>query len=144
MMFIEPKDRSPTSCSCDTCKAMCRRSPCMPTPADVRALERAGYGQHLKASTYIDVGAGMIPYVAVMPRSTEAGCIFLDCNGLCVLHDQGLKPTEGRLAHHSGPDNGLRVSIARTWYNQEGLETLLPYHPDKLDLLIFKTHFRTR
>lgn len=62
-------------CTCDKCKNMCE-VPCIGTPKDIEAIIDAGYADRLK----------------------DGWCAFRQPDGLCELHDRGLKPTEGVLA----------------------------------------------
>ena len=45
---------------------------------------------------------GKIPYIVPMVQAKQeaGGCTFFQ-DGLCELHAAGLKPTEGRLSHHT-------------------------------------------
>lgn len=49
-MFVIPEKRVESSCSCTTCKNMCKQSPCFPTPEEVEKLIDAGYKDQLMAS----------------------------------------------------------------------------------------------
>jgi len=53
--------------------------------------------------------------------SQMSGCVMQHC-GQCLLHPGGLKPIEGRVAHHAGTHDGweLHRSVARTWANRRG------------------------
>ncbi|MBD5237737.1 MAG: hypothetical protein HDS62_09485 [Bacteroidales bacterium] len=106
-----------TECSCDKCKNQCR-TPCLGTPEDIDRLIRAGYGDRLAPTLW---GAGILIGCTnkiiklIAPKQEDNGwCAFRTSDGLCELHDKGLKPTEGKLTHHSNP---LKVSPNRnlTW-----------------------------
>lgn len=54
-----------------------------------------------------------------MPISDD-GCTFW-VDGLCQLHEVGLKPLEGRVAHHSNkPDDKLHGEVAKLWDSEDG------------------------
>lgn len=55
-------------------------------------------------------------------------CVFLE-NDLCLLHDSGLKPVEGKLAIHT--DQVIKKGqfpvwafVAATWMHKDNLETI--------------------
>lgn len=53
------------------------------------------------------------------PFLPHGRCAFLVA-GRCQLHDLGLKPTEGRLAHHDGRGGAdLHEALAQSWDNDE-------------------------
>ena len=41
-------------------------------------------------------------------------CTFFK-NGLCTIHDAGLKPTEGKLSHHSTKIDNFKVNKSISW-----------------------------
>ncbi len=110
-------------CKCRKCRDMCHL-PCWPTPAEAVALMEAGYGDRLcldwramKGDSHCDDGdPGSRTVWLIRPANkgsegrrspqnpvTWTGCTFWDFppgKGLCSLHDSGLKPYEGRHAHH--------------------------------------------
>lgn len=51
--------------------------------------------------------------------SLRKGCVFHK-DGLCTLHDRGLKPAEGRAAHHALELPALHEDVARHWDTEEG------------------------
>lgn len=65
----------------------------------------------------------------VQAIQTVSGCIFLR-DGLCGLHDAGLKPTEGRLSHHSIRqenykfNKSLSWNVAKEWLDESNWETV--------------------
>jgi len=128
------KHVSVSVCACEKCKQMCKNSPCFGTPDDILKLIAAGYKDKLAESIWLDQQwEGIWPVVA--PIKTNSGCIFLTDTGLCKLHDLGLKPTEGRIAHHDNKDpENLRRMISFTWVNQLGEDTLKLFNPNKLYL----------
>lgn len=120
-------------CNCETCKNMCRR-PCWPTPEDAKRLIDSGYAEKLMLDKWIggfdDSGEDVFLLCPANPgyetsfapiTRLHSGCTFFD-NGNCTLHDLGLKPTEGKAAHHSftaSQSNELHESVARTWDNPD-------------------------
>lgn len=125
-------------CSCPSCISMCRR-PCWPTPDDVRALISAGEAGKLMLDYWIGDFSGYVherrTYV-VCPANpgyegrlaSDYGFEFLGCtfqkNDLCELHERGLKPTEGRAAHHEREQPDLHGSVARYWDTDDGREVI--------------------
>lgn len=135
-------------CSCERCQTMCRR-PCWPVPSDVRALIEAGEGGKLMLdywvgsftsdhdNTYIvcpansghegtaapEEGSGFGFGFAFMCSTGSSplhkGCVFQK-DGLCTLHDRGLKPAEGKAAHHALKRPDLHEDVARHWDTEEG------------------------
>ncbi len=104
----------------------------MGTPADIERLIDAGYSDKLAITDWC-VGqlVGAIPYPIPMVQAiqTDTGCIFFH-DGLCELHDQGLKPTEGRLSHHSTQlekfrfRNSIAWNVAKEWINEQNADTI--------------------
>lgn len=125
--IITNTGRMPVSCNCELCQAQCKRCPCLGTPQDILALINAGYKDKL-ALTIWEVGYVLgeldygIPMVQI--KQTPNGCVFFD-NGLCQLHDKGLKPTEGRLSYHTITKENtvfsktLSYNVAKEWTNPE-------------------------
>jgi hypothetical protein len=139
--IVEPEERKDSSCSCQQCKEMCRRSPCFPTPEEVEKLIAAGYKQRLKASWWGNLFTREA-YSLIAPSQEENGCTFLNGNGLCELHDQGLKPLEGRLASHDMPDHGLRQWVVKKWISEKGLQVLKGFTNDPEDLLLIQSRLK--
>lgn len=108
----------PIQCQCETCRSMCEHSTCLPTPDEARALIRAGHGGRLARYEFLDgskvIGPAPANHDGSILDMTDRGCAFYR-DGKCELHDAGLKPTEGRLAHHSRPWRPIRLSVLATW-----------------------------
>lgn len=75
----------------------------------------------------------------VQATQTDEGCIFFH-DGLCELHDKGLKPTEGRLSYHTITKENLKFSRTLSWNvvqewlsfdNLEKVENLLLIYMNK-------------
>lgn len=118
------------SCTCDECKAMCRR-PCWPTPEEAQHLINAGYGSRLMQDYWCKKNGDIYilsPAVSGYENSfapfwPTGKCTFQDDNGLCQLHDLGYKPLEGRkaLCKDRTPKK-LHEKVAKMWDNPEAQE----------------------
>lgn len=123
--------RKPCQCKCSLCKEQCH-TPCLGTPEDIEKLIDAGYTSKLKPTDwYAGVIMGVIdsPIPMIQPIAGEEYCVFFQ-NGLCELHDKGLKPTEGRLSHHSTridnfkPSKSIAWNVAKEWTDEENMELI--------------------
>ena len=114
-----------SSCHCQVCNAMCRGSPCLPTPEEVKRLQAAHPDKVAYDESYHFAGQPvriMRPAaVGETPLSVNRGyagqCVFF-INRRCALHYTDLKPLEGRLASHehtSKQREELRFFIGRMW-----------------------------
>lgn len=120
--IVDQTCRMPVSCSCELCKNMCH-TPCLGTPQDILALIDAGYADKLCYTEWL-VGMilGFCDTSIAMVQIKEEGdwCVFYH-DGLCELHDKGLKPTEGQLASHIAlpmerkPEYNLTFQVAKEW-----------------------------
>lgn len=118
--------RKPIDCKCRICQSFCQ-TPCLGTPEDIIRLFNAGYGDKLKLTYW---GVGMLygildcPILMVQLIQRPTGCILFS-EGRCELHGLGLKPTEGRLAHHIITSENLSFqkslswNVAREWLRKE-------------------------
>lgn len=119
---------SESFCSCNTCKKMCVDNPCIGTPKDIQKIIDAGFKKYLSSTIWaVSIRFGELPINIIAPLRLPTGCAFLNEDGLCKLHDLGLKPTEGRLATHvpivvKSLDNFLPLQIAKKWETQEGID----------------------
>jgi hypothetical protein len=131
--IIRKTGRKPVSCKCQTCKSQCTKAPCLGTPEDIEKLIDAGYGDRIKATqwaTGVVLGnhKDLIEMYQAEHRPFE-GCTFFK-DGLCELHNTGLKPTEGKLSHHTiKADNykftkGISWTVAREWIDPVNAETI--------------------
>lgn len=74
-------------------------------------------------------GRDDIPIPMIQAVAGDEYCIFYH-NGLCELHDKGLKPTEGRLSHHSTRLDNFKASksiswnVAKEWLSEENAEVI--------------------
>lgn len=111
-------------CSCEKCKDMCR-TPCIGTPLDIEAIIDAGYAHKLAETKWL-VGtlfANEPPIEMIQPLSENGWCSFRKADGLCELHNLGLKPTEGVLTSCRNKDIEYKDSVLRTvaheWVKKE-------------------------
>lgn len=121
------------ACSCDVCKDQCKR-PCWGTPSDTVALLDAGYAKRLMLDYWVGDGRNGDDIRLISPALTgyegrsapfcpKGVCVFQRADGLCELHDLGLKPQEGCEAHHSSESEDgykLHQRVAKLWDNDEG------------------------
>lgn len=121
--------RKPTECKCEKCKSQCRTL-CLGTPEDIMKLIEAGYEDRLAPTSWhvgMLLGVHDRPIEMVQARIEDNGWCTFYHDGLCELHDKGLKPTEGRLSHHSinldnfVPRKSLAWLVAKEWIKLEGL-----------------------
>ncbi|MCP1384853.1 hypothetical protein [Runella salmonicolor] len=91
----------PSECHCEMCQQMCHTAPCIGTPFDMFLIqERPDFRD--KVAITMNVAAtrlGLPPILMIAPsyKKEKGHCAFFE-NGKCVLHEIGLKPTEGKLA----------------------------------------------
>ncbi len=104
----------------------------MGTPDDILRLIEAGHVDKLSFTRWAAaVAIGMPVINMVQLAKNDAGaCIMFD-NGLCKLHTSGLKPFEGKLAMHVGPEGIYRepgkhptIQVAKTWLDAANIETM--------------------
>ena len=120
--------RQIVSCNCERCKAQCRRTPCLGTPQDILALIDAGY---IDKVCYTEWAAGIIlgftkePIPMIQIKNLKDGSCVLYHDGYCEVHENGLKPTEGKLSHHEvfdrelKPEYNLTFQVALEWTKEE-------------------------
>lgn len=110
-----------TSCICDKCVSMCKHFPCLPTVADVKKIQAAGYSDKLAIYSH----GGSVNHVRGK-RNKDGSCAFLE-NDRCILHNAGLKPTEGREVDHN---HGL----PGWWYSKVFREWRKSFPQDRLNI----------
>lgn len=137
--IIRRTGRKPVECRCQTCVKQCR-TPCLGTPEDIMRLIEAGYIDRLAVTDWsVGLVLGRLNRIIpmVQPIKADNGFCVFHKDGLCELHDPGLKPTEGRLSHHSiKADNinfrkSLSYNVAKEWEDPANRELI-----DKITLLI--------
>ncbi len=104
----------PVQCDCEKCSLMCR-SPCCGSVEDMEKLIDAGYADRLMFDdlpSMNDCGDFLKPALkgyegkqSPFQTGSEEGCTFWK-EGKCELHISGLKPIQGKIAHHD----------RQTWY----------------------------
>ena len=131
--IIRKTGRKPTFCKCVNCKNQCLTCSCLGTPDDIEKIIDAGYGDSIMPT---DWAAGIVMGVTkdviemYQLKFTKTGCIMFE-NGLCKLHDKGLKPTEGKLSHHThkidtfNAKKSLSWAVAKEWLRPENKETIM-------------------
>lgn len=115
--IMRKSGRKPIPCCCDKCKSQCR-TPCLGTPEDILKLIRAGYADRLAPTEWwagVIMGVCKQPVLMVQPVLENGWCTFRQEDGLCELHNAGLKPTEGRLSHHSIRDDNFNPKKSLSW-----------------------------
>ena len=109
--------RKPIECKCQKCKQQCK-TPCLGTPEDILRLIKAGYKERLAITHWwVGIARGKLdfPVIMIQARQEENGyCTFFH-DGLCELHELGLKPTEGRLSHHSITKENFKFGKSLSW-----------------------------
>lgn len=106
----------PTNCKCKQCASQCKM-PCKGTPEDFVNLIAAGYSDRVMITEFAGVQIGMPLY------DKDRDCCTFFKDGLCELHDKGLKPTEGKLSHHStsfqsfNPKKSISHFVVQEWAN---------------------------
>ena len=123
--------RKPVQCKCKLCQEQCHQA-CLGTPQDILRLIEAGYASRVALTEW---AAGMLMgctnhiVLMIQPRIENGWCTFFH-DGLCELHDKGLKPNEGKLSHHSTridnwtPRKSIAWNVARLWEEPANRETI--------------------
>lgn len=123
--------RAPIQCKCNQCKNQCH-TPCLGTPEDIEKIIDAGYSDRLVLTQWaagILMGVINVPVPMIQPVAGNEYCAFFE-NGLCILHDKDLKPTEGRLSHHTikkdnfKPSMSIAWNVAKEWIMVENAEVI--------------------
>jgi len=110
---------------------MCLDSPCLATPKDISKLITAGYGNRLMIGFITPINHEGVESITPARKGwggTESGayyygetsCTFLDRNGLCELHDLGLKPLGGKIANHERTPSDAYILILEKWNSKRG------------------------
>ena len=129
--IIRKTGRKPIQCKCKLCQQQCH-TPCLATPQDILKLIKAGYADRLSWTEWMaGMLMGVTDHVIGMVQADKEGdwCTFFH-DGLCELHDKGLKPTEGRLSHHSMkidnfvPKKSIAWNVAKEWEDEENVPVL--------------------
>lgn len=112
----------PKECKCSLCKSQCQQ-PGWGTPEDMFKIIKAGFGKRLGRTVINGVQI-------VLPQKDSGYCTFYK-DGLCELHDLGLKPTVCKLSHHSteinkfNPKKSIAAFVFKEWkLTKEEMATL--------------------
>lgn len=120
--IMRKSGRKPSECACEKCKSQCH-TPCLGTPEDILKLAKNGYASRLDVTLWaFGVIVGLIdePIPMIQAKVENGWCTFYH-DGKCELHDKGLKPTEGKLSHHSirldnwDPRRSISWLVAKEW-----------------------------
>ena len=111
---------------------MCHAT-CCGTPEDMQRLINAGYGRRLM---YDDLPGGEDMIKPALKGfegnksgwdvASKEGCTFWK-DGKCELHDLGLKPSQGKLSHHSltqEENNAIGNFVNESWDTEEGQKVI--------------------
>jgi len=109
-------------------------APCCGTVEDMQRLIDSGYAHRLMHDPY-EGGAEMLKpalkghegKLAPWNVWSEQGCTFWR-DGLCELHDLGLKPLQGKLAHHDlmlTQSLEIGEKIDKDWADFEGIDEMV-------------------
>lgn len=129
--IIRKTGRKPSQCKCKLCQQQCH-TPCLGTPQDILRLAKAGYADRLALSEWAaGILLGCTDHIIQMIQPISEGdhCTFFH-DGLCELHDKGLKPTEGRLSHHSmqldnwNPKKSTSYNVAKEWEDEDNIPVI--------------------
>jgi len=130
--YLEKLGEKISECSCDRCQRMCH-APCCGSVEDMEKIMDAGYAKRLMFDdlpSIRDGGDFLKPALKGYegeraPWHTESlhGCTFWK-GGKCELHKRGLKPIQGKIAHHNGSkasgEEYAAISKA-DWESERGL-----------------------
>lgn len=118
------------ACSCDKCKSMCTRCPCEPTPKQAVALIEAGYADRLMKVKHYNELKIMPARVGCEGKYTEepwGTCTFYK-DGLCELHDTGLKPLGATAVLHDGQVPDWLFDTLRKLWERDGYKAFGLWH----------------
>jgi hypothetical protein len=130
MVILEELEIKSNSCSCDACIKMCNCYPCQPTPKEAYNLIKVGYAKRLMLKAWPAKNNPKLVIPSLVPaivgyemgvgplQQYKGSCTFLNKDNLCELHQQGLKPAEGRFARHDTPkeqEEDLMREIMQLW-----------------------------
>lgn len=109
---------TPIACNCPQCRAMCRASTCLCSPEGAQRLIDAGHVARLAAYAFpggCAIGAAPRAGGHEFSSTHQGTCTFFSEEGGCELHDAGMKPLEGQLAHHSRHWLAVRQTVVNLW-----------------------------
>lgn len=124
----------PCDCDCEKCRSMCH-APCCGTPEDIKNLMENGYGNRLMLDDWNSSGCPTLIKPALCTyegekapfhTTSKKGCTFWK-KGKCQLHKIGLKPLQGKLAHHDRSQNEINhieYLIENSWNTENGSKVI--------------------
>lgn len=134
--IMQKTGRKPVECKCAACKKQCK-TPCLGTPQDILNLIKAGHSDKLARTEWLVgmvLGKLSVSISMVQLIQTDQGCCICFKEGLCELHGSGLKPTEGKLSHHTITAENFKFSkmlswnVAKEWINSENTAIVEEIH----------------
>ncbi|MES3018885.1 MAG: hypothetical protein V4721_13950 [Bacteroidota bacterium] len=142
--IIRKTGKKPVDCKCVQCKSQCNH-PCLGTPEDMFKIMAAGFGKRVMQVKWAGgIAQGFtdkeVPMITPLYDKEKKTCTFFT-NGLCELHESGLKPTEGKLSHHStdarnlNKYNSIGWAVAKEWLalSQEKANELVDKYIKKIE-----------
>jgi len=116
--IIRKTGKKPTNCKCKECKLQCGH-PCLGTPDDLIKILESDFAKRTMIINWtgaMDFKLYDKPITMMVPLYDEVNksCTFFT-DGLCELHNSGLKPTEGKLSHHSTTLEKFNVKKSIGW-----------------------------
>lgn len=128
--IIDKSKVQPSQCSCNECQKMCKHTPCVGTPLDMHAIKKAHPEYVDKLSITLNLAAlnlGLPPIAMIAPTFDEKkGCCAFFEEGKCILHEEGLKPLEGKLAN-------CKMDVKFFTANRLIFQTWLPFQNELLN-----------
>jgi hypothetical protein len=130
--IIRKTGRKPVQCKCLGCKSQCAKVPCLGTPTDILKLIEAGHRERIFPTDWwagMAMGSFDRPIPMYQLENTPTGCVLFK-EGLCTIHHSGLKPTEGKLSHHShkpetfNKHKSLSLHVAKTWLDPDNKDVI--------------------
>ena len=131
----------PSECDCEICSIMCH-APCCGTLEDIDRLIEAGFADRLMYDDYPGIVDEIIKPAlknyegqrAPWETNTLNGCTFWK-DGKCELHDLGLKPIQGKLAHHDNSEDeiyAIEEMLVDSWTGK-GVEAIIQKWKSKVN-----------
>lgn len=118
-----------SACACERCRVMCEK-PCWGTPDEIQRLIDAGFGDRLALdywsgdeTIYVLAPAlkGHEGQEAPWTNWSQDGCTFWQ-DGLCQLHEMGLKPSEGAQTYACRPGEFIgRRTLVALWETRQDI-----------------------
>lgn len=165
--YIDRLKVLPSNCDCINCQNMCQ-APCCMSVEDAEKLIDAGYANRLMFDdlpSYPDGGDVLKPAMkgyegkqSPWATRSEKGCTFWTSEKKCELHDKGLKPIQGKIAHHAlyrtakkfdRYEKVLSKTLKEDWESERGLaviekwKKLVDYKEnEKMDENLFEVFFQ--